>query len=138
MAAPQIGRLQRILETCLAYVTEREQFGRPIGSFQAVAHRLADIKVQLELARLMLYKVGWLKTKGRLALLESAILKLFTSEAVLAGAESAVRVHGARGYVTDLPIERELRDAMGGVLYGGTSDIQRNVIARLIGLPEAS
>jgi alkylation response protein AidB-like acyl-CoA dehydrogenase len=137
MAAPQIGRLRRILETCVEYVGERQQFGRPIGSYQAVSHRLADIQVRLELARLLLYKVGWLKQQGRMAILESAILKLFTSESLLEGSLSAVRVHGARGYVTDLPIERELRDAVGGVVWGGTSDIQRNVIARLIGVPDA-
>jgi alkylation response protein AidB-like acyl-CoA dehydrogenase len=137
MAAPQVGRLRRILETCVAYVGERQQFGHPIGSYQAVAHRLADMQVHLELARLLLYKVGWLKQQGRVALLESAMLKLFVSESLVEGALSAVRTHGARGYVTDLPIERELRDAVGTVLYGGTSDIQRNVIARLIGVPEA-
>ncbi len=137
MAASQIGRWQRVLETCVEYVGRREQFGRPIGTFQAVSHRLADMRMNLEMARLMLYKVGWLKTQGRLALLESAMLKLFASEGLLEGALSAVRVHGARGYVTDLPIERELRDAVGGVVYGGTSDIQRNVIASLIGVPGA-
>lgn len=137
MAASQIGRLRRILETCVDYAGRRTQFDRPIGSFQAVSHRLADMRMNLELARLLLYKVGWLKRQGRLALLESAMLKLFTSEGLLDGALDALRVHGARGYVTDLPIERELRDALGGVVYGGTSDIQRNTIASLIGVPEA-
>ena len=135
MAASQIGRLQRILETCVRHAASREQFGRPIGSFQAVSHRLADMRVRLELARLLLYKIGWLKQQGRLALLESAMLKLFASESLLESAVDAVRVHGARGYVTDLPIERELRDAVGTAIFGGTSDIQRNVIAGLIGLP---
>jgi alkylation response protein AidB-like acyl-CoA dehydrogenase len=135
MAASQIGRLQRILDSCVDYASERRQFGRPIGSFQAVAHRLADMRVRLELARLLLYKIGWLKQQGRLALLESAMLKLFASESLLESALDAVRVHGARGYVTDLPVERELRDAVGTAIYGGTSDIQRNVIAGLIGLP---
>jgi alkylation response protein AidB-like acyl-CoA dehydrogenase len=138
MAAPQIGRLRRILETCVAYVGERQQFGHPIGSYQAVAHRLADMQVNLELARLLLYKVGWLKKQGQMALLEAAMLKLFASESLVEGAMAAVRVHGARGFVADLPIERELRDAVGTVLYGGTSDIQRNVIARLIGVPETT
>jgi alkylation response protein AidB-like acyl-CoA dehydrogenase len=135
MAASQVGRLARILDSCLDYVAERKQFGRPIGSYQAVSHRLADVRTSLELARLMLYKVGWLKTQGRLALLESAIVKLHTSESLLASAITAMRVHGARGYVTDLPIEREVRDALGGPVYGGTSDIQRNIIASLSGVP---
>jgi L-prolyl-PCP dehydrogenase len=135
MAASQIGRLQRILESCVEHAAGRRQFGKPIGSFQAVSHRLADMRVRLELARLLLYKIGWLKQQGRLALLESAMLKLFASESLLASALDAVRVHGARGYVTDLPVERELRDAVGTAIYGGTSDIQRNIIAGLIGLP---
>jgi hypothetical protein len=134
MAASQVGRLGRLLDTSVEYAGERRQFGQPIGSFQAVSHRLADMRVKLELARLMLYKFGWLKQQNRLALLESAILKLFVSESLLDGALSAVRVHGARGYVADLPIERELRDAVGCALFGGTSDIQRNVVANLIGV----
>ena len=134
MAASQVGRLGRLLDTSVEYAGERRQFGQPIGSFQAVSHRLADMRVKLELARLMLYKFGWLKQQNRLALLESAILKLFVSESLVDGALSAVRVHGARGYVADLPIERELRDAVGCALFGGTSDIQRNVVANLIGV----
>ncbi|MGW3960834.1 acyl-CoA dehydrogenase family protein [Amycolatopsis sp. NPDC005003] len=138
MAASQVGRAQRILDTCVAWAGERTQFGRPIGSYQAVSHRLADMQVRIELARLLLHKIGWLKQQGRLALLESAMLKLFTSESLLETALDAVRVHGARGYVGDLPVERELRDALGCVLFGGTSDIQRNVIAGLLGVAGAA
>jgi alkylation response protein AidB-like acyl-CoA dehydrogenase len=134
MAASQIGRAQRILDDCVTWAGERTQFGRPIGSYQAVSHRLADMRVHIELARLLLHKVAWLKQQGRMALLESAMLKLFTSESLLEIALDAVRVHGARGYVSDLPIERELRDALGCAIFGGTSDIQRNVIAQLIGV----
>jgi alkylation response protein AidB-like acyl-CoA dehydrogenase len=138
MAASQVGRLGRLLDTSVGYAGERRQFDRPIGAFQAVSHRLADMRVRLELARLMLHKFGWLKQQGRMALLESAMLKLFVSESLLESALSAVRVHGARGYVADLPVERELRDAVGCVVYGGTSDIQRNVVAGLTGVSGAS
>ncbi|WP_101790911.1 acyl-CoA dehydrogenase family protein [Nonomuraea indica] len=138
MAAGQIGRLQRLLETSVAYANDRTQFGVPIGAFQAVSHRLADLRVNLELARLMLYKVGWLKREGRIALLEASILKLFAGESLLEGALAAMRVHGARGYVADLPIEREVRDALAAPTFGGTSDIQRTIIAGLTGLPEGS
>lgn len=138
MAASQIGRLGRLLDASVDYAGERRQFDRPIGAFQAVSHRLADMRVRLELARLMLHKFGWLKQQGRMALLESAMLKLFVSESLLESALSAVRVHGARGYVADLPVERELRDAVGCAVYGGTSDIQRNVIAGLTGVVGAS
>jgi hypothetical protein len=137
MAATQVGRMQRILEMCVSHASRRKQFGVPLGSFQAVSHRLADMRVNLELARLMLYKIGWLKQQGRMALLESAVVKLFTSESLLDSALAAVRVHGARGIVADLPIERELRDALGCAIYGGTSDIQRNVIAGLTGVAGA-
>jgi alkylation response protein AidB-like acyl-CoA dehydrogenase len=138
MAASQVGRLGRLLDTSVDYAGERRQFDRPIGAFQAVSHRLADMRVRLELARLMLHKFGWLKQQGRMALLESAMLKLFVSESLLESALSAVRVHGARGYVADLPVERELRDAVGCAVYGGTSDIQRNVVAGLTGVLGAS
>jgi alkylation response protein AidB-like acyl-CoA dehydrogenase len=134
MAASQVGRAQRILDDCVHWTRERVQFGKPIASYQAVSHRLADMKVRIELARLMLYKIGWLKECGRLAAMESAIIKLYASESLLETALDAVRVHGARGYVTDLPVERELRDAFGCSIYGGTADIQRNVIAGLSGI----
>jgi alkylation response protein AidB-like acyl-CoA dehydrogenase len=138
MAASQVGRLGRLLDRGVEYASQRRQFDRPIGAFQAVSHRLADMRVRLELARLMLHKFGWLKQQGRMALLESAMLKLFVSESLLESALSAVRVHGARGYVADLPVERELRDAVGCAVYGGTSDIQRNVVAGLTGVVGAS
>lgn len=135
MFAAAVGSMQRILEQCVRYATQRRQFGRPIGANQAVGHKLADMKVRLELARLMLYKIGWLKREGRIALLESAILKLFSTEALVQSGLDAMQIHGARGYVSDLSIERELRDALAGTVYGGTSEIQRNVIASLIGVP---
>jgi alkylation response protein AidB-like acyl-CoA dehydrogenase len=135
MFAAQVGGQQRIMERSIAYAADRRQFGRPIAGFQAVSHRIADMRLRLELSRLLLYKVGWLKREGRLALLETAMLKLFASESHVETALSAMQVHGARGYVTDLPVEREVRDALAGTIYGGTSEIQRNIIASLVGLP---
>lgn len=137
MFANQVGVMERILDDCVRHAGERRQFGQAIGSFQAVAHKIADMKVRLELARLMLYKVGWLKTEGRLALAESVITKLFVSESHVQAALDAVQIHGARGYLTDFGVERELRDALGGTIYGGTSEIQRQIIAGLVGLPTA-
>ncbi len=132
--ASHVGTMARLLETSIDHVTTRRQFGRPIGSFQAVAHPIADMKVRLELARLALYHVGWLKREGRLALLESTIAKIFISESLAQTAMSAMEVHGARGYVEDFGIERELRDALGGTIYAGTTAIQRGIIAELLGL----
>lgn len=136
MFASQVGTLRRLVEEATDYAGERRQFGRPIGSFQAVSHRLADLQVRLEAARLMLYRFAWLKQRGRVAALESSLLKLHVSESVLAAAVDAVRVRGARGYLTDFGAEREVRDALAGPIYGGTSDVHRSIIARLTGVSD--
>ncbi|MEO0769438.1 MAG: acyl-CoA dehydrogenase family protein [Cyanobacteria bacterium J06649_4] len=132
--ASQLGAMERQLEKTIDYAKSREQSGQPIGKFQSVANRVADMKVRLETARLLLYKVAWLKEKGESAMLESSMLKLFLSEAAVASGLDAVRIHGGNGYLNEYGIERELRDAVGGVIYAGTSDIQRNIIARSLGL----
>ncbi|HQU73302.1 MAG TPA: acyl-CoA dehydrogenase family protein [Calditrichia bacterium] len=132
--ASQLGAMQRQLDGAVQYARERRQFNQPIGKFQSVSNRIADMKVRLETARLMLYKVGWLKSQNRSAMMEAAILKLFLSEAFVESSLDAIRINGGRGYVSEFGVERQLRDAMGGVIYGGTSDIQRNIISRLLGL----
>ncbi len=137
MFASQVGVMERLLETSIEHARSRRQFGRAIGGFQAVAHRIADMKIRLELARLILYRVGWLKRQGRLALLDATIAKIFVSESLVQTAMAAVEVHGARGYVTDLGLERELRDALGGPIFAGTSAVQRGILAELLGLPGA-
>jgi alkylation response protein AidB-like acyl-CoA dehydrogenase len=134
MFAGHLGVMERLLETSLEYASTRHQFGRPIGAFQAVAHQIADMKIRLELSRLILYRVGWLKHRGRLALLDATIAKIFVSESLVSAAQAAVEVHGARGYLTDLGLERDLRDALGGPIYAGTSAVQRGVLAELLGL----
>jgi alkylation response protein AidB-like acyl-CoA dehydrogenase len=134
MFAGHVGAMQRLLEASVKHARSRRQFGRPIGSFQAVAHQIADMKIRLELARLILYQVGWLKREGRLALLEATMAKIFISESLVATAMAAVEVHGARGYVTGTGIERELRDALGAPIYAGTSAVQRGILAELLGL----
>lgn len=135
MVASQVGVLARLVDRCVEYARGRQQFGRPIGAFQAVAHPVADMRVRLELSRLLLYKVGWLRSRGRLALNEVAMLKLFVSEGLRDSALTAMQVHGARGYTEELGIEREVRDALAGTIYGGTAEIQRSIIAGLLGLP---
>lgn len=126
--------MERQLETTIAYAQSREQYGQPIGKFQSVSNRVADMKLRLETARLLLYKVAWLKERGQPAMLEAALLKLYLSECFVASGLDAVRIHGGNGYLTEYEIERDLRDAIGGVIYAGTSDIQRNIIARSLGL----
>jgi alkylation response protein AidB-like acyl-CoA dehydrogenase len=132
--ATAVGTMQRQLERCVAHAKERTQFGQPIGKFQAVAHRIADMKVRLETARLLLYKVGWLKTQGKRTAMESAMVKLYLSECFVESSLDAVQIHGGYGYTAEYELERELRDAVGSRLYSGTSEIQRNIIAGGLGL----
>jgi hypothetical protein len=132
--ASHVGAMERQLEACVRYARERHQFGQPIGKFQSVANRIADMKVRLETARLILYKVAWLKKMGKPAVMEAAIAKLYLSECFVQSSWDAIRIHGGYGYMTEFEIERDLRDAIGGTLYSGTSDIQRVVIARWLGL----
>ncbi|WP_392673781.1 acyl-CoA dehydrogenase family protein [Streptomyces sp. LN785] len=134
MFAPQVGAMERILETSVQQANSREQFGRTIGTFQAVSHPIADMKIRLELARTLLYRIGWMKREGRLALLEATMAKIFISESLVQTAMGAVEVHGARGYLTDDGIERELRDALGGPIYAGTNAVQRGILAELLGV----
>lgn len=132
--AGHIGAMERQLEASVQYARERQQFGQPIGKFQAVANRIVDMKVRLETARLLLYKVAWLKKMGKPAVMEAALAKLYLSESFVQSSLDAVRTFGSYGYMTEFEVERDLRDAVGGTLYSGTSDIQRNIIARLLGL----
>lgn len=129
-----VGAMEAQLEKSIAYARDREQFGQPIGKFQTVANRIVDMKVRLETARLLLYKVAWLKSEGKTAVMEAAMAKLYLGEAFVQSGLDAIRTYGGWGYMTEFEVERDLRDALGGVLYSGTSDIQRNIIARYLGL----
>ena len=132
--ASSVGTMQRQLETSVAYAKARKQFGQSIGKFQAVSHRLVDMKVRLEAARLLLYHLGWSMTQRTSNNMESAMVKLFLSEAFVQSSLDTIQTHGGMGYMAEAGIERELRDAIAGRIYSGTSDIQKNVIARHMGL----
>jgi alkylation response protein AidB-like acyl-CoA dehydrogenase len=134
LLASYIGAMERQLETCVAYARTRRQFNRPIGKFQSVANMIVDMKVRMETSRLLLYKVGWLKNTGEEAVIEAAIAKLYLSESWVQSCLDAIQIHGGYGYMTEFELERDLRDAIGGRLYSGTSEIQRNVIAAQLGL----
>ncbi len=129
-----VGAMERLLETCVAYAKGREQFGQAIGKFQLVASKLVDMKARLETSRALLYKTAWLRDQGRSIFLEAALAKLEISEAWVRSAQDAVAIHGGYGYMCEYEVERELRDAMGSRLYSGTSEIQRTIIAALMGL----
>jgi alkylation response protein AidB-like acyl-CoA dehydrogenase len=132
--ASSVGAMRRQLDACVRYARSREQFGQPIGKFEAVADKLADMYVRVEAARLLIYHVAWLKQQGRSAPAEAAAAKLFTSEAWVRSSQDAIQTHGAWGYLKDSGIERDLRDAVAGTIYSGTSEIQRVVLARMLGL----
>ena len=132
--ASAVGAMRRQLDACVRYARSREQFGQPIGKFQGVAGKLADMYVRLEAARLLVYRVAWVKQQGRSAPAEAAAAKLFTSEAWVRSSQEAIQTHGGWGYLKDAGIECDLRDAVAGTIYSGTSEIQRVVLARMLGL----
>lgn len=132
--ASQLGAMQRQLEESISFVKQRKQFGKTINNFQSVSNRIANMKLRLETSRLLLYKVAWLKTQGKPAMMEATLLKLQLSESFVESSLDAIRNHGGHGYITENGIERDLRDAVGGIIYAGTSDIQRNIISNLLGL----
>jgi alkylation response protein AidB-like acyl-CoA dehydrogenase len=125
-----LGTMRRQLERCIEYARSRKQFGQSIGKFQSVANRIVDMKLRYETARMLLYKVGWLMQTGKSTHLDAAMAKLYVSESFLSSCLDAIQVHGTAGYMTELEFERELRDAVGSRLYSGTSEIQRNIIAK--------
>ena len=129
-----VGAMERELVRCVGYAKERRQFKQPIGKFPAVAGRLADMKVRLEAARGLLRRVAEIKDADAPAAMEAAIAKLFISEAWVQSSLDAQVVYGAYGYVRENGVEREIRDALASRIYSGTSDIQRLVIARWLGL----
>ena len=132
--ATHLGAMESELEACLKYAKVRTQFGAPIGKFQSISHKIAEMRLRIELSRLILYKVAWMKSQGKRAPLESAIAKLFISESYVETSLDALQIHGAYGYTTELDIERNLRDSIAGKIYSGTSEIQRNIIASFLGL----
>jgi alkylation response protein AidB-like acyl-CoA dehydrogenase len=134
LVAAHVGTMQRLLETSIEYARTRSQFGQAIGKFQGVSQKIADMKVQLEAARLLTYRAAWRLTRARDVSLDAAITKLFVSESLLRVALDTVQLHGGNGYMTEYEVERALRDAVGSTIYSGTSEMQRNIIARWLGL----
>ncbi len=130
VAAGCVGICQGSVEASVAYAKEREAFGRPIAGFQLVQELIADMTVETEAARGLLWKAGWLKDTGRPNTRETSIAKLYASEASIRCANAAIQVHGGSGYVDDYPVERYLRDARVTTLYEGTSQIQKLIIGR--------
>ena len=134
IAAMGLGAAQGAFELALAYAQEREQFGRPIGKFQAIAFKLADMATKIEHARAFLYRAAWLRDEGRPITKEAAMAKLHCSEVAKEVADEAVQIHGGYGLMKDSPVERFYRDQRLLQIGEGTSEIQRLVISRQLGL----
>src|SRR5919109_3014953 len=132
VAAGCVGICQGCVEHSVAYSKEREQFGRPIASFQLVQAMIADMILQTDAARMLVWRAGFLKDAGRPNTIETSIAKLYATEAAVRCANAAIQVHGGSGYVDDYPVERYLRDARVTTLYEGTSQIQKLIIGRAV------
>jgi len=132
--AVAVGAMRRQLDQCIAYAQTRRQFGQAIGKFQLVSSRLVDMRQRLEMAQLLLYKTAWLLDQDELAFDMVALIKLTISDAWIASSQDALQIHGGHGYLTSAGIERDLRDALGSGLYSGTPEIQRQVVAKWMGV----
>jgi short/branched chain acyl-CoA dehydrogenase len=134
VAALGLGMAQGAFELGLRYAKEREQFGRPIGRFQAVQFKLADMATEIEAARSLVYKAAWLKDRGRAFAQQAAIAKLYTGELARRACNESLQIHGGYGFMDEYPISRFYRDAKVLEIGEGTNEIQRLVIARGLGL----
>lgn len=128
VAAGCVGIAQACIDASVAYAKERQQFGKPIGAFQLVQELIADMVVECEAARLLVYRAGHLKNQGKRNTFETSMAKLYASEAALRAANNAIQVHGGYGYSDEYPVERYMRDARVATLYEGTSQIQKLII----------
>ncbi|SFR40122.1 acyl-CoA dehydrogenase family protein [Litoreibacter janthinus] len=132
--ALQVGEMRRQLERCISFAKSRQQFGAAIGSYQAISHRVSDMHIRLENARNWLGRAVNAMEGGGQASLEIASAKLAISEAHVANSMDAVTLHGGAGYMLETGIESHLRNAIGGLIYSGSSDIQKNRISAMLGL----
>ena len=134
VCAGLLGELERILEESVQYAKERQAFGQSIGTFQAISHKIAKMKLNVELGKLALYSAASLKNKRKRAALESSIMKFHISESLKQACLDAVQIRGGYGYMSEFDAERDLRDSIACTIYSGTSEMQANTIARLAGL----
>jgi alkylation response protein AidB-like acyl-CoA dehydrogenase len=132
--ASQVGLMRRTMETCVRYARQRKQFGKPIAKFESISDKIANMKIAVDAARALVLRVGWLMDHAQQGMAEAAVAKAFVSEASVRIHLDAIQIHGGYGYMTEFEVERDLRDALGGTIYSGTTEIQRRIIARSLGL----
>jgi alkylation response protein AidB-like acyl-CoA dehydrogenase len=133
-SAGNVGAAQGVIDLALQYAKERKQFGRPIGTNQAIAHLLADMQTEVEAARTLMWRAAWMVSTGQDALREITMAKLFTSETYVKIASQGMQVMGGFGYSEEFDMARHFRDSRAATIAAGTSQIQRNLIANLMGL----
>jgi alkylation response protein AidB-like acyl-CoA dehydrogenase len=130
LACLAVGVIQACIDASVKYCLERKQFGKPIGSFQLVQEKVADMVVDCDASRFLAYRVGYLKDKGLPHSKETSIAKLHNTEKAAKAARTALEIHGAYGFTDDFPVERLYRDTVGSLIFGGTSHVQRMLIGR--------
>jgi acyl-CoA dehydrogenase len=134
LSAARTGAASAAFDYALEYAKSRKQFGRPIGQFQAISHKLADMKMMLDISRTMVYRFAWLMSQGKATRHDAAVLKLYTGEAYKAVSDMGLQILGGYGYCMEYPMQRFFRDSRLATIGAGTSEIQRNIIARGLGL----
>jgi alkylation response protein AidB-like acyl-CoA dehydrogenase len=132
--APALGTMRRQLDECVKYARARRQFGQPIGKREPIASKLVEMQLRLETSRLLVDRVARLKQDGRRLTYEPSQVKLHLSESWVQTSLDALQIHGAAGYMVELGVERDLRDALASKIYSGTSEIQRMIVAGFLGL----
>jgi len=128
------GAAQNVVDQAVAYASERKQFGKPIGNFQSIAHMLADMQTEVEASRLLLWHAAWQLANGKDALKALSMAKLFGSETYVKAANTGMQIMGGYGYIMEFDMQRHYRDARSTTITAGTSQMQRNIIAKLMGL----
>jgi alkylation response protein AidB-like acyl-CoA dehydrogenase len=134
LSAARTGAARSAFEIALDYAKNRVQFGKPIGKFQAVSHKLAEMKSMLDIAQTMVYRYAWLMEQGKNTRQDAAILKLYTSESYKSISDMCLQILGGYGYCMEYPMQRFFRDSRLATIGGGTSEIQKNIIASSLGL----
>jgi alkylation response protein AidB-like acyl-CoA dehydrogenase len=134
LSAARTGAATAAFDYALDYAKNRRQFGQPIGKFQAIAHKLADMKVMLDVSRMLVYRFAWLMREGQATRSDAAVLKLYTGEAYKAVSDMGLQILGGYGYCMEYPMQRFFRDSRLATIGAGTSEIQKNIIARGLGL----
>jgi len=134
LSAARTGAATAAFDYALDYAKTRKQFGRPIGQFQAISHKLADMKMMLDISRTMVYRFAWLMSEGKATRHDAAVLKLYTGETYKAVSDMGLQILGGYGYCMEYPMQRFFRDSRLATIGAGTSEIQRNIIARGLGL----